>query len=442
MSARIDLPTSGDQLGNYRIERALGMGGMGSVFAAHDELLDRPVALKMLHGGGEEDALVGEARALAALDHPNIVRIYGLERIGGRFFVVMERIDGRSVDDVLASERVLAPRAVADVVRAMADALAAVHRIGRVHGDVKPSNILVERRTGRVLLTDFGLSRTLDQHDGRPQARSRAPAGRPKRAGAIPIGLVHGTPEYMAPELARGLSVPRALRPRQDVYSLGATAFDLLTGRPPFDEGSVRTLLRKHAFDEPPRPSQLSPSLPWRVDRAILSSLQKDPEHRTPTPDRFAAELAHAVRRGNAPPRILLADDDGDHRQMVSLALAKRLGRVVVESVSDGERAYRAATERAPDLAVLDLDMPGLNGVELAIALRSTPGLEALPIVVLSACIGPNERSILTRLGVEQCFEKPVFLWRLAAAVRELLHGNASGRSRPALVRRELEKTG
>jgi serine/threonine protein kinase len=374
---------------------------MGAVFAARDELLDRPVALKLLHCGSGEDELVAEARALAALDHPNVVRIHGLQRVADRVFVVMQRIEGRSLDEVLTTDGPLGPHAAVDVVRAVAAALEAVHRAGRIHGDVKPSNILIENGTRRVLLTDFGLSSAIAD----PRAST----------------VVRGTPDYLAPERATGASIARELRPREDVYSLAATAFDLLTGRPPFDDDDPRAILRKHAFATPPRPTDIRPGLPWRIDRAVLAGLAKRPEARTATPLELAADLADAVSRGTTPPRVLVADDDGGHRQLLAHALAKRIRRVTIEAVSDGERAYRAASDRAPDLAILDLDMPGLNGLELAIALRSVSGLERLPVVVVSGFLGPNERAILDQIGVGPCFEKPVELAQLAVAVQRLL---------------------
>lgn len=401
------VPAPGDLWGSYRIEHPLGSGGMGVVLAARDERHDRPVALKLLRRADER--AMGEARALAALDHTNIVRIYGFERACGRAFVVMERVDGRSLEDVLRAERCMPVDAVVSVVRSVASALTALHREGRLHGDVKPSNILIENRTGRVVLTDFDLSRRIDD------------ATTPRSA--------RGTPEYLAPERARSESVPRELRAREDVYALAATAFDLLTGRPPFEEDDVRELLRRQASEPPPPPSVVRPSLSWRIDRAILAALEKSPYRRTPTALAFANELADASIRGDAPPHVLVADDDGDHRQVVSLALQKRLRRVTLESVADGELAYHAAIERAPDLAILDLDMPGLDGLELAVALRALPHLERLPIIVVSGRVGPSERESLARAGVSRCFEKPVMLWRLASAARELLglaHGSGS----------------
>ncbi len=408
---------AGQRWGHYRIERPLGTGGMGTVFAAWDELLDRPVALKLLHAR-DEDALLSEARAIAALSHPNVVRIHGLERSDERAFVVMEHIEGRSCDELLSEQRFTLPSAV-EAIRGAAAALHAIHQAGRLHGDVKPSNILIERASGRVLLTDFGLSRRIEDVE--------------------PATIVRGTPEYLAPERARGAYTPPELRPRQDVYSLAATAYDLLTGRPPFDEENVREVLRKQAFEEPRPPSVLRPQLTWRVDRAILAGLRKKPAERTATTLRFAEDLAEAAARGGAPPRILVVDDDGAHRQVVAHALVKRLGRTVIESAGDGERALEAAMARAPDLAILDLEMPGMNGIELAMAMRSTPKLERVPLIVVSGRMGPAERDVLARLGVERCFDKPVLLWKLARAASELLGAEtvrASGRYPRADVHR------
>lgn len=150
-----------------------------------------------------------------------------------------------------------------------------------------------------------------------------------------------------------------------------------------------------------------------------------------------------------APPaRVLLADDDDDHRRLLSLALTKRLRGILVESVSDGQRAYRAAALSPPDLAVLDLDMPGLNGLELTSALRATPGLERLPIIVVSGRAGSLERELLARAGVDRCFDKPVALWKLAGAARELLGASAehasdgARRLSPRARRGALDETG
>lgn len=409
--------TDTEHWGHYRIERPLGSGGMGTVFAAWDELLDRPVALKLLHTGREEE-LIEEARAIASLRHPNIVQIYAVERVARRVFAVMERIDGESFDELLRARGALHPSIVVDAVRGVADALTAAHRSGRIHGDVKPSNILRESATGRVMLTDFGLSRSFDE----PESGD----------------LMRGTPEYLAPERARGQWVPRELRAAQDVYALAATVFDLLTGRPVFDDPNVREVLRRHAFEEPPRPSQLRPTLSWRVDRAVLSGLRKNPRERTPTPAELALDLASAVRRGHAPPRVLVADDDQDFRQSLGPALAKRLGRVVVESACDGDAAYGAACERAPDLAIVDLDMPGMNGLELIGALRSLPGLDRLPVIVVSGCISTADHDVFGRLGIQHWFDKPVLYWRLASVARELLgFGRERSSGMTSLIRRD-----
>lgn len=139
-------------------------------------------------------------------------------------------------------------------------------------------------------------------------------------------------------------------------------------------------------------------------------------------------------RRDSRPPlrpRILVADDDADHREVVALALEKRLGAIELDSTDDGYEAYRAACARAPDLAILDIDMPGLDGVQLAIALHSRPGLEHLPIIVVSGRIGVVERELLERAGVRACFSKPVALADLARAVRDALGIASADRTGP-----------
>ncbi len=133
------------------------------------------------------------------------------------------------------------------------------------------------------------------------------------------------------------------------------------------------------------------------------------------------AEPKREDSKGSRRPRILLADDDADHRHILSLVLGRRLGRIVVDSLDDGHDALVAARRRPPDLAILDYDMPGLDGLHLALALRAQPNLARLPIVVVSGRLGAKERELLSRAGVDRCFDKPVVLANLAQAVCDLM---------------------
>jgi CheY-like chemotaxis protein len=398
-------PSPGETFGNYRIEHCLGSGGMGTVFSAWDSLLERPVAIKLLHGD-HASQLLEEARALAAVVHPNVVRLFELNASERGSFVVMERIVGDDLARTMDRGQLGEHRCV-EIVRDIACALGVIHEVGWVHGDVKPSNVILERDTGRVVLTDFGLCRRMEKGAARD--------------------TVSGTPEYLAPERCIGATVPRELAGREDVYSLAVMAFEMLTGRLPFELKSAQQLLWYHAHAEPPRPSDVRP-LPWRVDRAILAGLAKDPELRTATPARFARALELALRRGSEPARVLVADDDPEFRGLLAVGLARRVDRLVVESVADGDTAYDVASQRLPDLAIVDLEMPGQSGLELAAMLRT---LGDVPVVVVSGRAKPRDVEALSRAGVLACLPKPVRVERLASVVRDVLRG---GRELAALL--------
>jgi serine/threonine protein kinase len=205
----------------YQMLEVLGSGAMGEVRRAFDPQLGRHVALKVLQDTGADLAkrLVKEARAQAKVEHPNICKVYGVGEIEGRLFIALQLVNGKTLGETARSmtleEKV---RAMRDV----ADALHAAHRIGLIHRDVKPTNVLVERTDSGAYVpyvTDFGLARELS-----------AP-------GLTATGVVVGTPLYMAPEQAEGLA--HALDRRTDVYGLGATLYEALVGRPPFQGKSA-----------------------------------------------------------------------------------------------------------------------------------------------------------------------------------------------------------
>jgi eukaryotic-like serine/threonine-protein kinase len=212
--------------GRYRLRCLLGRGGMGRVWRATDELLGRDVALKQVIV--TETALV-EARALARLDHPGIVRVHDLIEDGGEPWIVLELLTGRTLAAALAD----GPMPVADVARIalrVLDALQAVHRAGLVHRDVKPANIQL-CDDGRVVLTDFGIASVLDDET------------------TMPAGGMAGSPAYLSPERARG----DADGPESDLFSLGATLYAAVEGRPPFGTGDPFSTLVA-VVQDPPEP--------------------------------------------------------------------------------------------------------------------------------------------------------------------------------------------
>ncbi len=379
----------GARLGDYRIVRPIGSGGMASVYLARDEALDRDVAIKIARDTGPAslemmERFRSEARAMARIAHPNVVRIHALGDLQGVPYIVMEHVPGEDLSQLLAQRggRLRLAEALA-VLDQICRGASAIHAAGLVHGDLKPANVLFGPGF-RVVLSDFGLSR---------------------RVTAAPSSW--STPAYGAPELARGDELAPALAQRVDVYSIAVMAYELLTGKLPFEPEERRA----HAIDGlvPTRPSVIRPELPSELDVPLLAALTTDPELRTPSADALRRALER-VPLHPAPDhriRILVADDDPDYRDLVRRTLARSFRGGTIESVSDGASALASALAMRPDLVVTDLDMPGLNGVELLAEMRAHPSLESVPVIVLSAIGGPADWALLGRLGAQAFVGKP-----------------------------------
>lgn len=410
---RAAVPAVGEVLaGQYRVERWLGDGGMGLVLAARDLKLQRDVALKLvqpelLASASVRRSFEAEARTMAALTHPNVVTLHTLAEDGGRPFLVMELVDGPSLAHVLRERGRLPLSEVLPILRAVADGLAALHEAGLIHGDVKPSNILLG--PGRaVKLTDMGLSQLLIENAG---------------------GVVRGTPSYMPPERARGLSVARELLPRQDVYALAVTAYELLTGRLPFVSARPEALIDQHAHAEPPAPSAVWPELPPAVDGPLLAAMHKDAERRTETPAVFVEQLERASRLPARPGervRLLVVDDDEDWLALIDHAIRRRLAGVEVRLARDGEEALEIARRERPSAALVDLRMPRVDGEALTRALRDLAGPEDMPIVVLTGEGSGRDWRRLRRIGADRFFVKPVIIDELCDTLEGLLRARAA----------------
>ncbi|HEV8686904.1 MAG TPA: protein kinase, partial [Gaiellaceae bacterium] len=231
--------------GRYELEELVGSGGMSSVYRAHDKLLERKVALKILHERyGEDDEYVErfrrEARAVAQLAHPNIVTVIDRGEDGGRQFIVFEYVDGENLKQIVEREGPLALDEVVSFGLEIARGLAFAHEHGIVHRDVKPQNVLLNG-DGHAKVTDFGIARTLDVEKGVTQT-----------------GTVLGTSDYIAPEQASGQAVSR----ETDVYSLGVVLFELLTGRVPFTGESFVAVALQHVNEPPPSVLERRPETP------------------------------------------------------------------------------------------------------------------------------------------------------------------------------------
>jgi eukaryotic-like serine/threonine-protein kinase len=273
------MPTPTEIGGRYRIDRRLGAGGMSTVFLAIDTVLEREVAVKLLaeHLADDEVFVMRfrhEALAAARLQHPNIVQVFdsGQDEGSHRHYIVMEYVDGPSCSDLLREHGQLG---IDDTVRIIVEAchgLDYAHRAGVVHRDVKPGNLLISNETGAVKLADFGIAKAAEQ------------------TRVTQVGSVLGTAAYLSPEQAQG----QEAGPSSDIYSLGVCAYQLITGRLPYEYSSLTELALKQQNEgfEPIR--QFRREVPEELDRAIQLCLSRDPDCRFGS----ALELAEALEAG------------------------------------------------------------------------------------------------------------------------------------------------
>ncbi len=385
-------------VGRHRVRARLGAGGFGDVLLAHDPVLDREVAVKVLHAGSEADRdrverFLREARAAARLEHPNVVHVHEVGWDQGRPFIVMELVRGRDLSKAAASGGI-GPRRAAELLRDVARAVEAAHALGIVHRDIKPSNILLGA-DGRPRLTDFGLARDL------------------RAAGNTERGIVVGTPAYLAPEqieepggaaddtVADALTprvgdspagaaaaggaaagagpkdpAPRA-GPRADIYALGAVLYELVAGRPPFKGSTTARLLRAVLLEPPARPRTLRPDVPEALEAIALRCLEKEPERRYPSAAALALDLerflADAPVEAAGPEAAASAGRRRLRASALAVALGAALGGLAI-------LVYASGPPPAPPAAAVAAPAPA-GGLEI--------GLEVVPVLVPAAGFDP-----------------------------------------------------
>jgi eukaryotic-like serine/threonine-protein kinase len=305
----------GQTLAHYRIVKRIASGGMGEVFLAEDTKLDRRVALKTLPAEFATDAdrrarLAREAKAIAALNHPNIVTVYSVERVDGVDFITMELVQGRTLAELLPRHGLTLDKFFAIAIP-LVDAVAAAHQHGILHRDLKPSNVMVSD-DGRVKVLDFGLAKA-------PAAPAAVSASTISASPTLD-GHVMGTPAYMSPEQAEG----KAVDTRSDIFSLGVLFYEMLTRQRPFSGDSSASTLASIMKDTPPPIGQLNSNIPRDLTRAVHRCLSKQPIDRYQTAIDFRHDLEVAMedyqsgvstpvradttpRRGKLGPWVLLA---------------------------------------------------------------------------------------------------------------------------------------
>lgn len=271
-------------LGGYRVEKTLGRGAMGKVFLAVQESLDRRVALKVMAPHLAKDSAFvqkfqREARSAASLTHPNVVIVHDVGEQKGFHYLSMEYMDRGSLEDLLAERGKLSPREVLDILRDAASGLVYAEARGIVHRDIKPAN-LMRNHQGATKIADLGLATSVE-------AESELEDQGGKK--------VFGTPHFISPEQLRGETVDA----RSDLYSLGATTFQLLTGRTPFEGETTRDILRGHLKEDPPNVTEIASEVPRELAALVDRLLQKEPSDRFPSAGALLAEVER-IRTGVA----------------------------------------------------------------------------------------------------------------------------------------------
>lgn len=408
MARRNQLFQHGERLGSevasIVIGTVIGSGGMGEVYEAYDESLRRKVAVKAAPPelGG---LLREEGRALAAFQHPAIVAVHALGQHRGIDYLVMERLHGVNLYQHLygrvARGEQLAIDEVVDILIGIADGLALVHRAGGAHRDLKPGNVMLAPGN-RVVILDFGLfTANVDSRDQGPS----------------------GTPAYMAPEtvLGREEAANRAL---VDLYALGVISYELLVGEFPYPEIAGQDVLQRKLHEPLPALVQKRPDTPPALAALTMSLLALEPEARSQTADAVAWSLRVQRQHGSMPPdgslSVVVVDDDDHAAKLLEFYVRESAPGALVRVASTAEAGLALVESRVPDLLVVDLQLPGMNGLEMAMYMRGTHRFDACRVVAISGRAAGHDVQLLHELGLTDFIPKgPELRTRVAAIVKD-----------------------
>lgn len=416
MAEPVVIPAVGEAIGDvYTVDGELGGGAMGVVLSATDRVLGRRVAIKLirsnLHADDFRPRFMLEARAMALVSHPNVVTIHAFGEHQGSPFMVMELVEGQTLEDWLEEQR---PHPDLDqalgILNQVCLGVSAIHAAGTLHRDLKPSNILLDNGL-RARVSDLGLA--VQFSDGTMNKE------------------VVGTPGYIAPEIHFDVLADGGATPQSDLYSLGCMAFELLTGEPPYSASDDLALAVLHATAAVPLASDVRRDLPRAFDQVLQQALAKDPKQRTQSVELFRRALIEARNDSLEPVRIIVAEDDKDFRDLLKIVLAEEFPGADIECVPDGRKAVEAFDAKPASVVVLDLQMPEMDGMAVTAMLRGRPQAQHVPIIVVSASGGPKEWQLLSSLGADRFLVKPVNLDDLISTIRRAARERSSTNPAP-----------
>ena len=429
---------SGLLLGGVELKSVIAEGGMGTVYKAFHQRLNLPVAVKILKRGCEADLpmFLREAQLTVSIDHPNLVRVYDLnvDPVSGLHYMVMEYVEGCSAYQLLERQmknnfRPLSATSVLEIGLAVARALGAAHAKDVVHRDVKSDNILIRARDGAVKLADLGLAGTFKATVSGGHAR---------------LTTMAGTIGFISPEVVAG----EPITPAADVYGLGATLYELLTGTlphgSPFDDSYYSRQLR----DKPDDPRLHKPDLSADVVAFLARCIERHPTDRFRDGDEAAAALEpllHSLtgQRGmtsesaeqRTRPVVLCVDDDQDILNLERDTLEAENFTTVC--INNPLVALQRISEIRPDVAIIDLNMPGMSGIELCQRLRALEGFQDLGVIILS---GEGQTHVMNhafRKGITDYLLKPLNLPELVLRLNLLTQLRAT-ESKKKLIETQL----
>jgi len=377
----------------YRVLETIADGPKATVLKARDRELDEIIVLKVLAPSVADDSetiarLKDEIKLSRRVRHPNVARVYDLEEWDGRLCITMEYIQGRNLEALLSDGPMPWQRAI-PILHTVVLALRSAHEFGVVHRDLKPANRVLDAQD-RPFLLDFGIAvRRTDE--------------------AVPTDELSGSPYYVPPECWRGVRGLTA----SDLYSLGVVGYEMIAGRPPFRTGALRMLMTMHMKAPVPPLRERVSDVPPALESLLTRMLAKRPESRP-----ASAEVAHVLRglvpieqlhigayRGGTA-RILIVEDDDTVRSLMRELMARR-GIETLEA-RDGIEGLAVAKAEAPDLIVLDVSMPGRDGVALLEELKRDPQTAGRPVVMLSGSLDPNHAAQARGLGAVAFLNKPL----------------------------------